>query len=99
MLRISLGVVDKLIWTDAEAETPGGTPINLTDDPVKWAFTIPGQRPVLSDWKDGVWSEGHPAYAITPAAIGLALGVWDVWIKITDSPQVDEEKFDQLTIY
>ncbi len=99
MLRIGLGSEDLLIWTTATAHTPGGATITVTDDLVQFAFTQPGVRPVLADWKTGAWTDGYASYALTPADIPLTVGLWDVWIKVTDNPQVDEERIDQLAVY
>jgi hypothetical protein len=69
-----------------------------TSDEVQFAFTretYPQVTPTSSDWVTGSWETfPGPAYwaqaLVGPANGGTALsvGMWLVWIKVTDSPEV-----------
>jgi hypothetical protein len=72
-------------------------PYSPTSDTVAFAFTNADAYPPAapSAWNAGSWQTGPgPQYwaqiLIGPANGGLALaaGAWQVWLKVTDSPEV-----------
>lgn len=85
----------------------GGTVRNPSADPVAFAF-MPNPAdasPGSGDWHTGSWiatTSGTYAAQILlgPNNGGLVLtaGVYNVWIRITDSPEVPVEQIDLLQI-
>lgn len=55
---------------------------------VQLAVVPDGQEPVTGDWKTGTWIGTHAAVLIGPGAtITLTDGTYDVWVKITATPE------------
>jgi hypothetical protein len=85
----------------------GGAAYNPTADTVQFAFmpNPANQNPGSGDWHNGNWAAtGTNTYLaqclIGPANNGvvLAVGNWNVWIKITDNPEVPVQQVGLLTI-
>lgn len=75
--------------------TANGSPVNPTGDIVQLAFVAPGTSPGVSDWKTASWDTVAPNGVYTaqclvgPAGtVQLAAGVYAVWVKVTDSPEI-----------
>lgn len=95
MLMISV-LSTEYIVIDVTA-TKAGVPISLTSDPVAWAFTTPGGAP--TSWITGDWAAGQARVLIGPTANPLAAGVWDAWLKITDSPEIPVRRVGQVVAF
>lgn len=85
----------------------GGVPYNPTADAVAFAFMPQpaNNNPGSGDWHTGTWATtGSNTYTaqilVGPANNGtpLAVGIYNVWIKITDNPEVPIIQIDTLTI-
>lgn len=85
----------------------GGASYNPTGDVVQFAFMPQpaNANPGVSDWHTGSWATtGSSIYMaqvlVGPANSGVVLtsGVYNVWIKITDNPEVPVQQIDALTI-
>ena len=83
--------------------TVGGVHYNPTSDHVQFAFPAQGQAPAT--WVDGSWetltapTEYVARCLIGPSgAVTLTAGTWDVWIKITDSPEIPVRYADTINI-
>ena len=62
---------------------------DLNDLTVQLAIVPDGQEPVTGDWKTGTWIGNHAAVLVGPGAtITLTDGTYDVWVKITATPEV-----------
>lgn len=90
------------------AATNAGAPYNPTNDTVQFAF-MPNavQQPVTSDWVNGSWETVatnfiYPYNAkclVGPSgSTALTLGVYAVFLKITDNPEIPVRAVAQLTI-
>ena len=67
---------------------------DLSSDVVAFAFLIAGTSPVpLTVWHVGEWEEQTPRILIGPLNGGLPLtvGMYGIWVKITDNPEVPVE--------
>lgn len=75
--------------------------VTVTGDPVAFAFTDPGVDP--TSWTSGDWVAGTPPKArilVGPgSSVTLTKGLKDVWLKITDSPEIPARRVDQLQVY
>lgn len=80
-----------------------GRPVDPTSDLLQFAFTARGGTPV--NWVLGAWETDTagkhwatclvgPGGAFTPADDTM----YDVWIKITDSPEIPVRRIDLLVI-
>ncbi len=70
----------------------------VTDDPVSFAFTDPAVDPTV--WTAGDWSGTEARILVGPGgSITLTKGVHDVWLKITDSPEIPVRRVAQLDVY
>jgi hypothetical protein len=104
---ITRSVLDTEYLTYPVAFVIGGVAQNPTADPVAFAF-MPNPinaNPGSGDWHTGQWiSSGSGTYSaqtlVGPANGGTALvvGLYNVWIRITDNPEVPIEQIDLLSI-
>lgn len=85
----------------------GGVAQNPTGDPVAFAFmpSPANANPGVTDWKTGTWiTTGTGTYMaqvlVGPANGGtpLPVGTYNVWIRITDMPEVPIQQIDLLSI-
>jgi hypothetical protein len=84
-----------------------GAPVNVTRDTVKMAFPATGVAPQSGDWKAADW-ETEPSYPKTYLARCLvgpggavtltAATTYDVWVKVSDSPEVPARLVDTLVV-
>lgn len=104
---ITRSVLDTEYLTYPVALVVGGTVQNPTADPVAFAFMpSPGNaNPGSGDWHTGSWvSTGTGTYQaqvlVGPANSGVMLttGLYNVWIRVTDSPEVPVSQVDLLSI-
>jgi hypothetical protein len=71
-----------------------GLPVNPTADVVALAFTTVGTDPVTGNWHTGSWDTDPATYTyraqllVGPTGLVLARGTYQVWVKVTDSPEV-----------
>lgn len=81
---------------------------NPTTDPVAIAFTTPGTDPQSGDWKTASWNTtvtlGTNQYEaqclVGPGGtVTLATGSYQIWVKVTDNPEVPQLPAGMLTIY
>lgn len=85
-----------------------GTLYNPTADTITITFIndSTGGSPTTGDWKTASWftdtSNTTTAYyaeiLVGPTATTLTAGVYTVWLKITDSPEIPARPVDTLTI-
>jgi hypothetical protein len=67
-------------------------------DVIKVAFTARGVDPVVGDWIAGSWESDGAGGWQARVLVGpsgdtqLAAGIWDVWLKVIDSPEVPVRK-------
>lgn len=82
-------------------------PINPTLDTVQFAFmpNPPSAKPGVSDWKAAVWDTVGPANYVAQCLVGpgvggvvLTLGVYDVWVKVIDNPEIPTQNTGLLSI-
>lgn len=80
--------------------TVNGIPYNPSGDTVSFAFPASGVSP--STWYTGSWEQVGTTYVarilIGPGGQAISGGTYDVWIKVTDSPEIPVRKIDTLTI-
>ncbi|MCC6629960.1 MAG: hypothetical protein IT340_21495 [Chloroflexi bacterium] len=78
------------------AATEAGAAVNPTSDTVVMAFVAEGAAPAGGDWKTAGWETDTTTnpdtyYArclVGPSgAVTLTAGVYDVWVKVTDTPE------------
>ena len=85
--------------------TVNGADYNPTSDTVSFAFITTGE-PGSGDWHGGTWAAATTSGAcvaqilIGPANSGIPLGpgTYEVWVKVTDSPEVPVIEADTLQI-
>lgn len=74
-----------------------GTVPNLSTDTVQMAFPVAEVAPVSGDWKAATWetdATSVPSRYLARCLVGpggtvtLAAGVYDVWVKITHTPEL-----------
>jgi hypothetical protein len=83
--------------------TVSGAQVNPTGDTVQMAFTHGGALPGVSDWHTASWETAgtvHYAQCLVGPSGGVVLapGTWNVWLKVTDSPEVPVRSPAQLQI-
>ena len=71
-------------------------------DVVQFAFTTPGTSPAV--WLTGAWDATGPPYLaqilVGPSApVTLTAGAWDMWLKVTDNPEIPVMSVGILSIY
>lgn len=80
-----------------------GTPVNPTTDVVQFAF-ITGRAPISGDWVVGSWDTAPGGYLaqclVGPGGgvINLAVGTYQIWLKIFDNPETPVRPVGLLVI-
>ena len=107
MAKLVLSSLDlEYVRVRVYAET-NGVAVDPTADTVEMAFIAGDANPTSPDWKAASWetdSTTVPAtyYARclvgTGGTVALAAGLYQVWTRITDSPEVPVKKSGQLQI-
>jgi hypothetical protein len=87
--------------------TENGVLVNISGDSVQMAFPATGVAPVTGDWKGASW-ETDPTVVpnvyfarclVGPGgAVVLGAGTYDVWLKITDNPEIPTRKAGQVRV-
>lgn len=92
------------VWVDVAA-TKAGLVYNPTADTVQMAFVAAGTTPVSGDFKSAVWDTdaAHGIYSagcvVGPGGTTtLSAGVYRVWVKVTDSPEIPIQEAGTLVI-
>lgn len=89
------------------ASERSGAPYDPTADTVQMAFLASAGPPAGGDWKTASWDTDSSTYPPTyyaqclvgPAGtVTLAAGVWSVWVKVTDSPEVPVKRAGQIKV-
>jgi hypothetical protein len=83
-----------------------GVAIDPTADVVAMAFPLPGVDPQTGDWKAGSWETIagiRPRYNLRclvgpGGTIALSRGTYDIWARVTDSPEVVVQKVGAIRI-
>lgn len=104
--RISVLSTEYVVVPLLEVEV-AGEPYDPTNDLVKMAFTALTSDPTLLDFKSAIWQtdEQPPivrysvACLVGPAAVVLSKGMYAVWVKITDNPEVPVQRSGTLQVY
>lgn len=85
-----------------------GAAVDPTADTVVMAFVAEGASPGVSDWKTASW-ETDPS--VTPdayyarclvgpsGAATLTAGIYDVWVKATDNPEIPVLRAGSLEVF
>lgn len=73
--------------------TVAGVATDPTADTVSMAFPARHVAPVTGDWKTASWESSGSTYFArclvgTGGTLTLGVGVYDVWVKVTDSPEI-----------
>lgn len=84
--------------------TSDGFPYDPTADPVSMAFTVSG-NPSDADWHTALWHDLPPTGYVVRCLVGpanggvvLPVGLYGMWVRITDSPEVPVENAGLLNI-
>ena len=89
--------------------TSGGVDIDPTGDAVSLAFVPQGTTPAPTDFKVGSWIQDpstvpttHFARALVgpsaPAVVALTPALYDVYVKVTDNPEIPVHKSGPLRV-
>lgn len=85
-----------------------GSAVNPTSDTVVMAFVAEGASPGASDWKTASWETDTTTtpdtyYArclVGPSGtVALTAAIYDVWVKVTDSPEVPALRAGNLEVF
>jgi hypothetical protein len=77
---------------------------NISTDTIQMAFPVAEIAPVSGDWKSATWetdATATPTRYLARCLVGpagtvtLAAGLYDVWVKITHSPELAVLKTDE----
>jgi hypothetical protein len=89
------------------AARSSGLAVNPTADAVAMAFTAAGVNPTSGDWQTGSWetdSTTTPATYFARCLVGPGgtfvpvVTTYDVWLKVTDAPEIPARKVGNLQI-
>jgi len=103
VLRIA-AVSTEFVSSDITAMI-GSLGINPTDFPVQFAFIPSGAEPQSGDWHNGAWASDNPPYVaqilVGPANGGLvlAVGAYQIWVRVITSSQVPVISVGTLVIF
>lgn len=74
-----------------------GVDFDPSADAVRMAFTVNDAAPLSGDWKTGSWENDTSTSPTTHwarclvgpgGAVTLAVGLYSVWLEITDAPEI-----------
>jgi len=91
----------------AVSATANGSVVNVSADIVTMAFPVTGVAPVIGDWKSSSWETDAthtPATYYARCLVGpagtvvLTAGTYDVWVKVTDNPEIPARKAGELFV-
>ena len=89
------------------AAKQAGAVVNPTADTVTMAFSAAGVDPVAGDYKTASWetdatttpSTYYARCLVGPAGtVTLAAGTYEVWVKVTDSPEIPVKRSGTLIV-
>jgi hypothetical protein len=84
-----------------------GAVVNPTADVVEMAFTLADAEPTTPDWKTASWETDaatEPDTYFARCLVGpggtvtLADGTYQVWVRVTDSPEIPVKKSGVLVV-
>jgi len=91
------------------AATEQGITVNPTTQSVDVAATVQGAEPLSGDWKSAAWESDttdadSPVYSarllIGPAGVlTLTAGVYELWLRVTDNPEVVVRRAQSLWVF
>ena len=76
---------DSLEYVKIPVTTPPG--ITISSQVVEIAVVAQTGRPGALDWRTGSWEDNTARILIGPTALALTAGTYNVWVRITDSPE------------
>jgi len=104
MFNLSISSLSTVYVQVPVSATFNGIIHDPTADTVQMAFMTGTAKPSGPDWHTGGWDTAPgPVYSaqvlIGPSGgVSLAVGVYTVWLKITDSPEIPVDTVGFLTI-
>ena len=90
------------------ASKQSGAWVDITADTVQMAFPVAGVTPVAGDWKAATWetdTETDPDTYYARCLVGpggtvtLTAQLYDVYVKVTDSPEIPTIRAGQLRVF
>lgn len=107
-MNVSQAVGSLLYVRVQTAVTKNGINYDPTGDEVAMAFLPADISPTSGDWNAGVWETiGNPPWAtynalclVGPTGTFVPTqGVYSIWVRVTDDPEVPAEMVGTLTVY
>jgi hypothetical protein len=84
-----------------KAKDENGVDIVIGSDVVEFAFMLNGNDPASLDWKTGAWGAANVARIMIGPGTAAALvagNQYQVWVRVTDNPEVPVLKVDALNV-
>lgn len=80
--------------------TLNGTRTDPSGDLVEIAVTVRGAVPIVSDWAPASWlaDTAKNRYVARRLVSGKAVGRYDIWCRVTDSPEIPIRKTGELIL-
>lgn len=75
-----------------------GTALNLSGDTVQVAATRSNASPTVADWRPAVWDNGQARILIGGPDFTLTPGDWNLFVKVTDNPELPVLRAGTLTV-
>lgn len=80
-----------------------GSNISIANDAVDFAFMLDGKTPAVGDWKTGSWGAPNVARILIGPGAGAATALtagnqYQVWVRVTDNPEVPVLQVDTLNV-
>lgn len=87
----------------AVSASEAGVAVNPTADAVQMAFVAVDTVPISGDYVAATWEVDNGTYyarcLVGPGGtIALAADHWDVWVEITDTPEIPARKAGRIRI-
>jgi hypothetical protein len=97
-IRIPLSSTEYLkVWITAD--------VTLSAQTVYMAVIPARGRPTAPDWKPADWTGSPGTTRAAMLFVGaesdnvIAIGDWDVWVKVSDNPEIPTDPAGRLTVY
>lgn len=75
-----------------------GTALNLSADVVQVAATRTSASPAVADWRPAAWDNGQARILVGGPDFVLTPGDWNLFVRVTDNPELPVLRAGTLTI-
>jgi hypothetical protein len=77
---------DSVEYVKVPVTAPAG--VTISDQEVEIAIVETAAQPIEADWRTATWSANTARVLVGPGSQQLTPGVYKVWVRVTDNPEI-----------